>query len=45
MRMMLNGFSGYLRMSSTNNEALKLTDTAITIVVTLLVATTWAMLR
>jgi len=45
MRMMFSGLSGWARMKNTTNESLKLIDTAITVVATLMVATTWAILR
>ena len=45
MKTMMAGLTGWARMDATTNENLKLTDTAITVVATLLVAVTWAMLR
>ena len=45
MRTLILGFSGWLKMKHTNNESLKLMDTAITVVATLLVAVTWVVLR
>jgi len=45
MRMILSGFSGWARMRSTKNESLKVVDTAITVVATLLVAVTWSVLH
>jgi len=42
---MFSGLSGWARMKNTTNESLKLIDTAITVVATLMVATTWAILR
>ena len=45
MRTMMAGFSGWLRMRETNNETVKMVDAAITVVATLMVATTWAVLR
>ncbi len=43
MRTMITGFSGWMKMQDTRNEAMKVTDTAITVVGTLLVAVTWAL--
>jgi len=45
MRTMFLGLSGWLKMQDTKNESLKLMDTAITVVATLLVAVTWVVLR
>ncbi len=45
MRVMILGFSGWLRMESGRSEALQVTDTALTVVATLLAAVTWALLR
>lgn len=45
MRMILAGFSGWVRMRGTKNESLKVVDTAITVVATLLVAVTWTVLH
>ena len=45
MRMILAGFSGWLKMKHTTNESLKVVDTAITVVATLLVAVTWSVLH
>ncbi len=45
MRMMLAGFAGWARMGKTANETVRVADTAITVVGTLLVAVTWAVLR
>ncbi len=45
MRTMMAGFSGWLRMQDTKNEAVKVVDAAITVVATLMVATTWVVLR
>jgi hypothetical protein len=45
MRTMMIGFSGWVRMRKTENESIRLVDTALTVVGTLLVAVTWAMLR
>jgi len=45
MRDMISGFSGWVRMQSTGNESLKVVDTAITVVATLLVAVTWSVLH
>ena len=45
MRMMMTGFSGWVRMRQTKSESIKVVDTALTVVGTLLVAVTWVMLR
>lgn len=45
MRTVINGFSGWARMSHTNDESLQVVDAAITVVGTLLVALAWAMVR
>ena len=45
MRMMMTGFSGWVRMRATKNESIRVVDTALTVVGTLLVAVTWAMLH
>ena len=45
MRNIIAGFSGWVRMQSTGNESLKVVDTAITVVATLLVAVTWTVLH
>jgi hypothetical protein len=45
MRMIWAGFSGWARMRDTKNESLKVVDTAITVVATLLVAVTWTVLH
>lgn len=45
MRIILSGFTGWLRMQDTKNESLKTVDTAITVVATLLVAVTWSVLH
>ena len=45
MRNMMTGFTGYLTMRSTKNEEIRVVDTALTVVATLLVAVTWVMLR
>ena len=45
MRMLMTGLAGWARMEKTTNERLKLTDTAITVIGTMLVAVTWAMLQ
>ena len=44
MRMMLSGFAGWMRMDS-KSESIRVVDTVITVVATLLVAVTWAMFR
>ena len=38
MRMILAGFSGWVRMRETKNESLKVVDTAITVMATLLLS-------
>lgn len=45
MRDIVTGFSGWVRMQDKQSESIKVVDTAITVVGTLLVATTWALLR
>ncbi len=45
MRTVLNGLSGWARMSQTDNDTLQVVDAAITIVGTLLVAVAWAMVK
>ena len=45
MRMMVSGLTGWAKMKSTTNETVKVTDTAITVVGTLLVVMTWTLLR
>lgn len=45
MRTMMIGFSGWARMEKTQNEELKIVDTALTVVGTLLVAVTFALVR
>ena len=45
MRAIVTGFSGWVRMQDGRSESIKVVDTAITVVGTLLAATTWAMLR
>ena len=45
VRVMMSGLAGWLRMESGRSEAVQLTDTALTVVATLLAAVTWAMLR
>ena len=45
MRTMLSGFTGYVTMRNTKNEEIRVVDTALTVVGTLLVAVTWVMLR
>lgn len=41
MRIMLQGFRGWAEMRDGRTEPLRVIDTAITVVVTLLVAVTW----
>ncbi len=45
MRDIVIGFSGWVRMQDGRSESIKGIDTAITVVGTLLIATTWAILR
>lgn len=45
MRTMISGFSGWARMEKTQNDRLRVVDTALTVVGTLLVAVTYALLR
>ena len=45
MRTMATGFTGWVKMQGTRSESVKVLDTALTVVATLLVATTWAMLQ
>lgn len=39
------GLAGWMRMESGRSEAMQVTDTALTVVATLLAAVTWAMMR
>jgi hypothetical protein len=45
MQTLITGLKGWAKMQNSTNEALKVMDTAITVVATLLVAVTWAVLR
>ena len=45
MRTMIAGFSGWMKMQDTENEAVKMIDAAITVVATLMVALTWVALK
>ncbi len=45
MRTVINGFSGWARMQQTSNESIQVVDAAITVIGTLLVALTWAIVR
>ncbi len=45
MKLMMSGLTGWMKMQDGRSEAVRLTDTAITVVATLLAAVTWAMLR
>lgn len=45
MRAIVSGFSGWVRMQDGRSESIKVVDTAITVVGTLLIATTWALFR
>jgi hypothetical protein len=42
---MMIGLSGWVKMRQTTNENLRAVDTALTVVGTLLVAVTWALLH
>ncbi len=45
MRNMMIGLSGWAKMQDGRNEAIKVLDTAITVVATLMVAVTYVALR
>lgn len=45
MRNMMNGFTGWASMKKTDNESVRVLDSALTVAATLLVAVTWAVLR
>ncbi len=45
MHAIITGLSGYVRMKEGRSESIRVVDTAITVVGTLLLATTWAILR
>ncbi len=45
MRTMISGLAGWAQMKNSKNESLKVLDTAITVVATLLVAVTWSVLH
>jgi hypothetical protein len=45
MRTMMTGLSGWAKMQDRRSESVKMVDTAITVVATLLAAVTWAMLH
>lgn len=45
MRAMMTGLTGWMKMESGRSETVQVTDTALTVIATLLAATTWAMLR
>ena len=45
MRTMMTGLTGWAKMQDGRSASLKTTDTAITVVATLLAAVTWAMLH
>jgi hypothetical protein len=45
MRTMMTGFTGWAKMQDARSESIKVVDTAITVVATLLAAVTWAMLH
>ena len=45
MQNIITGFAGWVRMQADRSESVRVVDTALTVVATLLVATTWAVLR
>ncbi len=45
MRNLIIGFSGWAKMRNSENESIKVVDTAITVVGTLMLAVTWVVLR
>jgi len=45
MRSLIVGFSGWAKMQQSRSEKIRVVDTAITVVGTLLIALTWAILR
>ena len=45
MQMMITGFTGWAKMGKTNNESVRVVDTAITVAATLLAAVTYVALR
>jgi len=45
LRTLMIGFVGWAKMRKTNNASIRVVDTALTVVGTLMVAVTWAMLR
>ena len=45
MKAMMAGFSGWARMRETRNESVKVADTGITVVGTLLVVVTYMLVR
>ena len=45
VKTMITGLRGWACMGRTQNETVRVIDTAITVVATLLVAATWAMFR
>jgi hypothetical protein len=45
MRTLINGFSGWARMSHSDSDTLQFVDAAITVIGTLLVALVWAMVK
>ena len=45
MRTMMTGISGWMKMQPTTNESIRVVDTALTVVGTLLVAVTIALLH
>jgi hypothetical protein len=45
MRTMITGFTSYMTMRNSKNQDIRVIDTALTVVGTLLIAVTWVMLR
>jgi hypothetical protein len=45
MHNVIAGFAGWFKMQNNRNESVQVLDTALTVVATLLVATTWAIVR
>jgi hypothetical protein len=45
MRTMMTGFTGWVKMQGERSESARVVDTALTVVATLLVVTTWAVLH
>jgi hypothetical protein len=45
MRAIMMGFSGWVRMQDGRSDSVRVVDTGLTVVATLLVALTWVILR